>query len=266
MSIVDTWVRGVADTLRRIRGEPTVPSYVRNVGKVSFTYQDSGAYGRFMNEGRLAAWRLALQRHSIPLARVLDVGCSYGSWAGNWRELGFAKLSGIDPNQEVAARAREVFDEVVVGWSFDVAGHFPSNALIASNGVVVHILEEAEEERFLRDLGMSLAAGGFLVFSVVNARYYLSPAGFKPWQGPNSCTRYLEEHEALAARAGLRIVDRIGTFINPWFCEDLGYIAGERDLVADWSMYEGLLQFSAALRGRALIPFSEVLLVAQRGS
>ena len=244
----------------------TLPSYIRNAGQISFTYQDSGVYGRYLNESRLAAWALALARHSIPVRQILDVGCSYGSWADNWRQLGFGRLLGAEPNAEAAAAARKSFDEVAVCYSFDVGKHFPKAEVIAANAVIIHILEKKEEERFLSDLAGCLAQGGFLLFSVVNARYYASPAGRKPWTGPNSCTRYLEEHEKMAKRAGLRILGAIGTFINPWFVEDLDFISSDSELRNDWGMYDGLLRFSAALRARSLVPFSEVLLVAQRAA
>jgi SAM-dependent methyltransferase len=244
----------------------TLPSYIRNAGQISFTYQDSGVYGRYLNESRLAAWALALDRHSIPVREILDIGCSYGSWADNWRRLGFKKLLGAEPNAEAAAKARGEFDEVAVCYSFDVGKHFPKVDVIAANAVIIHILEKTEEERFLRDLAGCLTVGGFLLFSVVNARYYASPAGRKPWTGPNSCTRYLEDHEKMARRAGLRILDAIGTFINPWFVEDLDFISGNSELLNDWNLYDGLLRFAAPLRRSSLVPFGEVLFIAQRAT
>jgi SAM-dependent methyltransferase len=217
-----------------------------------------------MNEARLAAWELAMRRHPIPVGAVLDVGCSYGSWADNWKRLGFTKLLGAEPNAVAAENARASFDSVVNCYSFDVHKHFPINPLIASNGVIVHIVERAEEERFLRDLAGCLAQDGYFLFAVVNARFYLSPVGRRPWVGPNSCTRWLEEHEEIARRAGLRVVDVIGTFVNPWFCDSLDFIASDKALVDDWGLYEGLLRFSAPLRGRSRAPFAEALVVAQK--
>ena len=242
----------------------TNPSYVTNTGSVSFTYKDSGNYGIYINECRVAAWQLAMQRHAVSSASILDVGCSYGSWAENWRRLGFDHLEGLEPFGEYAERARKVFDEVKTGYSYDIAEHFPSNATIGSNGVVVHILEENEQSRFLADLYGTLESGGHLLYSVLNSEMYLSPAGRIPWSGPNSCTRTLAQHDALADRAGLRIVDRIGTFINPWMCPPLDIIASDKELKEDMKMYSALEQFCSTLRGKYADCFSEVLYVARR--
>lgn len=73
----------------------------RLLGKVSFTYKDSGRYGEFINSCRLSAWRQAVERFGIELRKIVDVGCSYGSWIENWKALGFARIVGIDPNPEV---------------------------------------------------------------------------------------------------------------------------------------------------------------------
>lgn len=240
------------------------PSYVRNTGQVSFTYKESGNYGVYINECRVAAWKLALARNGISSASILDVGCSHGSWADNWRRLGFELLKGLEPYEEYARRARSSFDEVRVGYAYDIMTQFPSNEVIGSNGVIVHIIEEAEQVRFLSDLFGALQPGGHLLFSVLNAEMYLSPAGRVPWEGPNSCTRTLAQHDQLAAKAGINVIDRIGTFINPWMCPPLDVIANDEALKEDVDMYSALERFAATLRGKYPSCFSEVLYVARR--
>ncbi|MCH8149841.1 MAG: class I SAM-dependent methyltransferase, partial [Planctomycetes bacterium] len=56
----------------------TTPSFVRNVGKISYTYQDSGLYGDFINHCRMSAWTTALEKFDIPREEILDVGCGKG--------------------------------------------------------------------------------------------------------------------------------------------------------------------------------------------
>ena len=73
-----------------------IASYEENKGKISFTYETSGLYGAYINECRLSAWELAINRNNISLESVCDVGCSNGSWASNWKKLGFKYLYGIE--------------------------------------------------------------------------------------------------------------------------------------------------------------------------
>jgi SAM-dependent methyltransferase len=242
------------------------PSFVQNTGKVSFTYQDSGYYGQYINTCRIAAWQLALERHGIPKDTILDVGCSYGSWADNWRHLGFKKLMGLEPFSEYARKAEALFDQVKVGYSYDLPKLYPEASVVGANGVIVHIIEAAEQRRFLSDIYEILRPGGFMLFSVINADSYLSPSGRQPWAGPNSCTRTLADHEKIAGSAGLNLIDKIGTFINPWLSPAFDFIANDEELKNSWGMYEGLLKFAEALRQKDVAVFSEVLYIAKKPS
>ncbi len=241
----------------------TVESSIhRNLGKVSKTYRDSGIYGRFINDCRLAAWRDAIDRCGLPTGCVVDLGCAYGSWADNWRALGFERTIGIDPNPDVLEAARAVLDEAHEGFASDAARLCPSSALIAANGVVVHILEDDATVGFLRDAAAALAPGGWLVYSVLAAEHYYN-AGRKEWFGPNSCVRPLATQRAFAAAAGLEIVAQIGTFIDPWAVRDFEFLAADEQRRADWATYAAFIDLAAAVRGHPAAPFSEVLLVTR---
>ncbi len=198
-----------------IMAESPDVSYRRNIGSVSFTYRDAGSQGLFMNVCRLQAWRLALLRHGMTGERVIDVGCSNGSWADNWNELGFGRVEGIEGNPEAAAQAAARLDIVHEGFLDDVVDRVEPAKVVAANGVVVHILERQAYAEFLSDAGRLVDHGGFLLVSVLNAEYYVTPGGREPWTGPNSCTRSLDHHRECFRAAGLEIVDEIGTFVNP---------------------------------------------------
>jgi len=241
----------------------STPSFARNLGKISFTYRDAGLYGEFINSCRLSAWRHVIQKHSIDLSAIVDVGCSYGSWAENYRALGFGKLCGIDPNDEAIREARKVFDEAHCAFASSLGRYYPNCTTIGCNGVIVHIIEEGETVRFLEDIAKRLTEDGHLIYSVINADYYLS-AGRTDWVGPNACVRPLQKHREFAALAGLQILDEVGTFIEPWAARDLEYIASRKELRDDPSLYEIFVKLSQLLRGHNTAPFSEVLFVAQR--
>jgi len=40
-----------------------IASYEQNKGSISFTYETSGLYGAYINECRLSAWELAINRN-----------------------------------------------------------------------------------------------------------------------------------------------------------------------------------------------------------
>ena len=241
------------------------PSFVKNQGEISKTYQDAGIYGRFINKSRLEAYQYALMHFDVDLSCILDVGCSYGSWAENWRSLGFEKLCGIDPNPEAVAKAQAVFDEVNVAYSMELKKLYPRNNFIVANGVLVHILEEAQTVKFFQDVSGCLSPQGRFFFTVVNAKFYYS-TGRKEWVGLNSCTRYLENYRAFIEQAGLEILEggEIGTFIDPWALPELEYIASKEGLRKDWSLYQVFIDLAAIVRGISTSPFSEVLFVTGR--
>ena len=242
----------------------TTPSFVRNVGKIRYTYQDSGLYGDFINHCRMSAWTTALEKFDIPREEILDVGCSYGSWNENYRQLGFEMLHGIDPNKDAIGRAKLVFDTAQVAYSSDLPRLFQDVPVAASNGVIVHILEDEEERRFLADVRDCLCDDGFFLFSVINARHYLTPNGREPWTGPNSCTKFIETHEELARAAGLRIEAQFGTFIDPWAMPDLQFIVSSPHLRERPELYDAFIPLGDILRGESLAPFSEVLFVTRK--
>jgi len=240
----------------------STPSFIRNLGKVSKTYRDSGIYGQFINAARLDAWRSAIDRFDPPRGQIVDVGCAYGSWAENWRSLGFERVVGIDPNAEVIDDARAVMDEAHLGFASDLAKFFPRNRICAANGVVVHILEDEHTVNFLRNIAATLVEGGLLVYSVLNADYYYN-AGRKEWFGPNSCVRTLETQRRFAAEAGLEILAEIGTFIDPWALQETEWIAGDAELREDPAMWQVFIDMANLCRGRSEAPFSEMLLVTR---
>lgn len=248
----------------KLWGERELSSIERNLGKVSFTWCDSGRYGQFINECRLSAWRLAMTRNKINAEKIVDIGCSYGSWADNWRDLGFAHTVGIDPNPAVMEKAAPVLDEMHLGFATDAKQWCHQEQCIAANGVLVHILEDEEVVKFLRACADILARDGKFIYSVLNPLYYLS-SGRKEWEGENACVRPLEKHRSYAADAGLAIVDEIGTFIDPWALPELEFLASATEIRERDELYRPFTALGDLVRGRSLIPFSEVLFVTERG-
>lgn len=240
-----------------------MPSYKRNLGKVSYTWKDAGTYGEFINSSRVGAWRYAIENFEIDTARILDVGCSYGSWFENWKTLGFREVAGVDPNPSVIEQARARYDEVRCVYVSQLPEFYSEERAIAANGVLVHILKPEETVTFLRDVATCLSRDGHFAYAVVNAEYYLS-AGRREWVGPNSCVRLLGTHRRYAREAGLNIIAEVGTFIDPWAMRDLEFLASYQDMRNDPRLYRPFLDLAELLRGNSTVPFSEVLFVTKR--
>ena len=238
------------------------PSFLENKGRISLTYRDSGSYGGFLNACRMKAYRTALARHAVDTARVVDVGCSYGSWAANWRSLGFRELVGVDPNEAVLEDAGKVFDEVHHGQAGELPFADGSCGFIASNGVLVHVLEDVEKRRFLAGVARCLRADGLFAFSIVNARTY-EPAQGVEGDTDTASYRFPSTHVALAQQAGLRVIDQIGTFVDPYGVPAVRRFGARRDLrQRAWALRAAGWYSSACRRFANPSRFHELLFVA----
>jgi predicted TPR repeat methyltransferase len=103
------------------------------------------------------------------LGRVLDVGCGAGGVGRALRERADF-LAGIELEEEVAASAREVYDQVLVGRVEDVIGEAegPFDTILAYD-LLEHL---PEPDRLLRQLREVAADGALLHVSMPNARHW----------------------------------------------------------------------------------------------
>lgn len=103
--------------------------------------------------------------------RVLDVGCSVGAMGAALRARG-AQVTGVELDAELAARAREVLDEVVEG---DVEAMARDGALAGRAWdcvVFADVLEHLRDPWAVVAWGARLVApGGSIVLSVPNVRH-----------------------------------------------------------------------------------------------
>lgn len=237
-------------------------SFLKNKGKISFTYKDVGLQGQFMNYCRLEAWKHIISKYNINLKEILDVGCSYGSWYENWKVLGFSELVGVDVNENVIEKAREKYQSVenVAHCSLSQTFNRSFNT-IASNGVLVHILEDKEVTDFCKNINEVLDSNGYFMVSILPAEYY--SYGQEQYNSDN-CVRSLKHNIDLIEKAGLKIVDKVGTFINPWYSKDFEWIANSEKMKSNSETFEVFAKLSDLLRTETIIPFSELLLVCKK--
>lgn len=135
----------------------------------------------------------------------------------------------------------------------------------ASNGVLVHVLEDDEVLSFAEDLHSQMGSGEKLFIAVLDSAHYLSPEGFVPWKGPLSCTRPLAHSIELLTTPGFHLKQLVGTFINPWFSEPTKWIASSsraKDFAPMWISLKLIATILRLARSRAL--FGGYLLVLER--
>ena len=100
---------------------------------------------------------------------VLEIGCAEGAFS-SYLNSG-AELWGVEMNSSVAEVARHKMHQVLAGAYMDVADLLPDYYfdLIICNDVIEHM---PDCDDFLDAIRLKIAAGGYLVGSVPNVRYY----------------------------------------------------------------------------------------------
>ncbi len=103
-----------------------------------------------------------------PLGRVLDVGCAEGANADVLRARGATQLAGIELDEAFAAKARERYDEVVVGRvPDDLEWADESFDTVLCYDILEHLYDPWGVTRQLARL---LQPGGHMHVSLPNAR------------------------------------------------------------------------------------------------
>jgi 2-polyprenyl-3-methyl-5-hydroxy-6-metoxy-1,4-benzoquinol methylase len=129
-----------------------------------------GAYGEAKGGGYYANAREDLVAElPRPLGRVLDVGCGEGAVGRLLLAEGATTVTGIEINEQAAARAREALDEVGVGPVEEIlptlAGPWDT---ICCYDVLEHLVDPGE---VLTSLRAAAAPGAHLHISIPNARH-----------------------------------------------------------------------------------------------
>lgn len=104
-------------------------------------------------------------------SRVLEIGCGEGYFRDN---LSIEhEYWGVEPTAEIANRATERLDKVLIGTYEEVANHIPSGYfdLVICNDVIEHM---TDHDRFLQAIKSKMKEGGCLVASIPNVRHILN--------------------------------------------------------------------------------------------
>ena len=103
-----------------------------------------------------------------PVGRVLDIGCGAGANASALRALGATEIVGIEIHEPSGERAREVFDQMLIG---PVEEELPQTQGAFDTILAYDVLEHlVDPYAVVRDLRARSGPGGVLHVSLPNAR------------------------------------------------------------------------------------------------
>lgn len=118
--------------------------------------------------------------------RVLEIGCGEGYFRTHLKLE--HEYWGVEPTTEIAHRAKEKLDKVLIGTYDEVADHLPSGYfdLVICNDVIEHM---TDHDQFLQAIKSKMKPGGCLVASIPNVRHILNLYEVlvkKDWQYKNA--------------------------------------------------------------------------------
>lgn len=124
--------------------------------------ETNGYYGKLRTE--------MLEFVPVDAKKILDIGCAEGIFSALVKETRGAEVWGIEMDAEVAARAQEKIDTVLVGDVTNLLEKLPEAYFdcIICNDVLEHLVDPYS---LLIALKKKLSAKGVIVFSLPNIRH-----------------------------------------------------------------------------------------------
>ena len=122
-------------------------------------------------------------------------------------------------------------------------------------------MKDEEVTGFCKDIFDVLEDDGYFLVSILSAEYYSQ--GIELFNDDN-CVRTLEHNVEIIEKSGFKIIDKIGTFINPWYNKDFEWIANSDRMKENPDTFETFAKLSDLLRDQTIVPFSELLLVCRK--
>ena len=232
-------------------------------GKVSFTHlDDSTSQGDFHHRNREKAYELLMER--IPRQdRVIDLGCSTGSWVDTWRRLGIQELIGADPNSNVERKASAAFDKFYCLDAVKLSLLLSEEKFIVANAVTIHITELEDLLAFFNAVNLMLEKNGIFMVTFVNPDRYLGARTYG-LRGETFSLYSIENNLAFLEESGFRIDFTVGTFIEPWSTPNFDFLANSDVFTRNENLWRPFSLLSDLLRDKVPSEFTEILVLCRK--
>jgi SAM-dependent methyltransferase len=172
-------------------------------------------YNAWMYRIRARVFSRLVAGLGLPMAgkEVLDIGSGTGFYVDQWRQLGVARVTGLDITQ-VAVDALGLRFPDDRFYRADIGRTLPSDLPLAPGSftavsamdVLFHIVEDTEYATALSNIARLLAPGGWFIWSDNFLRHGTERV-------PHQASRSLADSERLVRQAGFEIVDRVPMFV-----------------------------------------------------
>ena len=102
---------------------------------------------------------------------VIDLGCSIGTWYRDFKNFGFQKIIGIDISKERGLKAKERgYDDIHICNAYNLPFDDESKTCVISNDVLIHVLQDADKLKILKEVYRILKKDGIFIFNFANAK------------------------------------------------------------------------------------------------
>ncbi len=132
--------------------------------RTASAYNEATKFTYELRESRLKKCRIIME--SLPVGRLLDIGCSTGDWAAYWRDRGW-QCAGVDIDREHVQLARNRrIDAKYCDLNHDqLPFENQSFDLIFAGEVVEHLIDT---DSFISELYRCLRSGCYLLITTPN--------------------------------------------------------------------------------------------------
>jgi len=162
------------------------------------------AYNKILYQAQRDCVEMMIDRHKIEISgqRVLDVGSGTGFYVAFFREKGASQVVGLDYTEASVEYLRTTYPDGefhvcdIGGERLPVSGPF---GVISAISVLYHLVDDAQYDRAIANLCLSMADGGAMLISDTFCTRSLTAA--------HARFRPLDRYERLLRAYGVEVVD-----------------------------------------------------------
>ncbi len=115
--------------------------------------------------------KLLYSKNSLISKRVVDLGCSIGSWFEDYKRMGFSEIIGVDISRERLEEAsKKGYDKTYCCNASNLPLDSDSELCMISNDMFVHVLQDNDKLKIFQEVRRVLAPNGIFIFNFASAK------------------------------------------------------------------------------------------------